>query len=225
MPRAGHGARDLASVREVSCRMIDFFDRHIGDRKPTDPPDDCQFPGSKKLPYEYFEGKPMKLLRDSRRRARAAAVPAGAAAQDRFERPDCRRPQAAFKPEARCIRDIRKRWQEANFAALQKTGLMFIYMARPDVDEYPAAKEALEKKVEGSFTVRFSVAPDGTVYNVQATDVTGGIEPLARMWADTIGQWTFVKIDKAVTDVEHRRIYLYPKEDDVESQKKPEAAL
>jgi hypothetical protein len=36
--------------------MIDFFDRHIGDRKPTDPPDDCQFPGSKKLPYEYFEG-------------------------------------------------------------------------------------------------------------------------------------------------------------------------
>ena len=56
VPRAGHGARDLASVREVSCRMIDFFDRHIGDRKPTDAPDDCQFPGSKKLPYEYFEG-------------------------------------------------------------------------------------------------------------------------------------------------------------------------
>ena len=56
VPRAGHGARDLASVREVSCRMIDFFDRHIGDRKPTDKPDDCQFPGSKKLPYEYFEG-------------------------------------------------------------------------------------------------------------------------------------------------------------------------
>jgi dipeptidyl aminopeptidase/acylaminoacyl peptidase len=56
VPRAGHGARDLASVREVSCRMIDFFDRHIGDGKPTDPPDDCQFPGSKKLPYEYFPG-------------------------------------------------------------------------------------------------------------------------------------------------------------------------
>jgi acylaminoacyl-peptidase len=56
VPRAGHGARDLASVREVTCRMIDFFDRHIGDRKPTDAPDDCQFPGSKKLPYEYFEG-------------------------------------------------------------------------------------------------------------------------------------------------------------------------
>lgn len=57
VPRAGHGARDLASVREVSCRMIDFLDRHIGDRKPTDTPDDCQFPGSKKLPYEYFGGK------------------------------------------------------------------------------------------------------------------------------------------------------------------------
>jgi acylaminoacyl-peptidase len=56
VPRAGHGARDLASVREVACRMIDFFDRHIGDRQPDDPPDDCQFPGSKKLPYEYFPG-------------------------------------------------------------------------------------------------------------------------------------------------------------------------
>jgi acylaminoacyl-peptidase len=56
VPRAGHGAGDLASVREVSCRMIDFLDRHIGDRKPTDTPDDCQFPGSKKLPFEYFEG-------------------------------------------------------------------------------------------------------------------------------------------------------------------------
>ena len=56
VPRAGHGARDLASVREVSCRMIDFLDRHIGDRRPTDAPDSCQFPGSKELPYEYFEG-------------------------------------------------------------------------------------------------------------------------------------------------------------------------
>ena len=56
VPRAGHGARDIESTREVDCRMIDFFDRHIGDRKPTDKPDDCQFPGSKKLPYEYFEG-------------------------------------------------------------------------------------------------------------------------------------------------------------------------
>jgi acylaminoacyl-peptidase len=57
VPRAGHGARELESIREVTCRMIDFFDRHIGDRKPTDKPDECQFPGSKKLPYEYFEGR------------------------------------------------------------------------------------------------------------------------------------------------------------------------
>jgi dipeptidyl aminopeptidase/acylaminoacyl peptidase len=57
VPRAGHGARELASVREVSCRMIDFLDRHIGDRKPADQPADCQYPGSKKLPYEYFEGR------------------------------------------------------------------------------------------------------------------------------------------------------------------------
>ena len=56
VPRAGHGARDLASVREVTCRMLDFFDRHIGERKPADKPAECQFPGSKKLPYEYFEG-------------------------------------------------------------------------------------------------------------------------------------------------------------------------
>jgi dipeptidyl aminopeptidase/acylaminoacyl peptidase len=57
VPRAGHGARDLASVREVSCRMIDFLDRHIGEKKPSDKPDACQFAGSKKLPYEYFEGR------------------------------------------------------------------------------------------------------------------------------------------------------------------------
>jgi len=57
VPRAGHGARDLASVREVTCRMLDFFDRHIGERKPADKPAECQFPGSKKLPYEYFEGR------------------------------------------------------------------------------------------------------------------------------------------------------------------------
>jgi dipeptidyl aminopeptidase/acylaminoacyl peptidase len=56
-PRAGHGARELESTLEVTCRMIDFFDRHIGDRKPGDKPDDCQFPGSKQLPYEYFEGR------------------------------------------------------------------------------------------------------------------------------------------------------------------------
>jgi dipeptidyl aminopeptidase/acylaminoacyl peptidase len=57
IPRTGHGAQDLESHREIYCRMIDFFDRHIGPRKPTDKPDDCQFPGDKRLPYEYFPGK------------------------------------------------------------------------------------------------------------------------------------------------------------------------
>ena len=151
------------------------------------------------------------------------AAPAGAQAV--FQRPDCPAADAPFSAEARCIRDVRKSWQQANFDALQKTGLTFKYMARPEVDKYPAAKAALENKVEGSFTVRFSVAPDGTVYNVQATEVTDGIEPLAKMWVETIGQWTFVKVDKAVTDVEHRRIYVYPKDEDVESQKKPHSAL
>jgi dipeptidyl aminopeptidase/acylaminoacyl peptidase len=55
--RAAHGARDPASVLEISCRMIDFFDRHIGPGKPTDKPDDCQFPGTKDLKYEYYAGK------------------------------------------------------------------------------------------------------------------------------------------------------------------------
>ena len=155
--------------------------------------------------------------------ALAAAV--DAPAQAAFKRPDCPAPAAKYSAEARCLRDIRKSWQQANFDALQKTGLMFKYMARPEVDKYPAAKSALETKVEGSFAVRFSVAPDGAVYNVQTTDVTSGIEPLAKMWAETIGQWTFVKVDKAVTDVEHRRIYLYAKDDEFESQKSPQGAL
>lgn len=56
IPRTGHGAGDLESHREIYCRMIDFFDRYIGPRKPTDQPIDCTFPGSNKLPYEYYAG-------------------------------------------------------------------------------------------------------------------------------------------------------------------------
>ena len=48
VPRAGHGARDLASVREVLPRDR-LLDRHIGDGQPTNQPDECQFPGSKNL--------------------------------------------------------------------------------------------------------------------------------------------------------------------------------
>ena len=143
------------------------------------------------------------------------AAPSWAWAENSFTRPDCPAdpavtPQAA---EARCIREARKRVQDANFAALQATGLMFNYMARPDLERFPDARAALDKKVEGSFGVVFSVAPDGTVYNVATQDVTAGVEPLARMWADTIGQWTFARVEKPVTGVEHRRIYLYPRDD------------
>lgn len=56
IPRAGHGAGDIASHREIYCRMIDFFDRYIGPRKPDDAPLDCTFPGGKALPYQYYDG-------------------------------------------------------------------------------------------------------------------------------------------------------------------------
>jgi hypothetical protein len=73
--------------------------------------------------------------------------------------------------------------------------------------------------VEGSFTIRFSVATDGTVYNVRQEQVTDGIAPLARLWADTIAQWTFTRIDEPVADVEYRRIYLYSGEDDARTRR------
>ncbi len=34
--------------------------------------------------------------------------------------------------------------------------------------------------------IRFSVKTDGTVYDVQTVEVTEGIQPLAKVWADTI---------------------------------------
>jgi hypothetical protein len=157
--------------------------------------------------------------------ALAATLPVGVHAEGGFARPECPAADAPHSAEARCLRDVRKRLQQSNFDALQKTGLMFRYMTRPELDQHPDARAAIEKKVEGSFTVRFDVAPDGSVYNVRAIDVTAGIEPLAKMWAETIGQWTFVKPGQAVADIEHRRIYLYAREDDAESQKKPQATF
>lgn len=155
--------------------------------------------------------------------ALALSGPVTAFAQTEFKRPGCEA-TAAVTPEAaeaRCIREARKAVQDANFAALQKTGLMFKYMARPDLERYPEAKTTLEKKVEGAFAVTFDVAPDGTVYNVATKEVTAGIEPLAKMWADTVRQWTFAKGERAVTGIEHRRIYLYPEKEDPESTRKP----
>ncbi|MBB5211574.1 alpha/beta hydrolase family protein [Microbulbifer hydrolyticus] len=56
-PRAAHGAREQDSQLEIYCRMIDFFNRHIGDGKPTDPPaDDCVPKGALGLDYKYYEG-------------------------------------------------------------------------------------------------------------------------------------------------------------------------
>ncbi len=138
---------------------------------------------------------------------------APAHAQPTFERPDCSAFAGAPKPEVRCYREIRHAWQEMNFAALQKTGLMFVYMERPDIESAPEAREVIERKVEGSFLIRFSVATDGRVSEVKVEEVTAGIEPLAKLWADTIRQWTFVKVERPVSGVEYRRIYLYPKDE------------
>lgn len=155
----------------------------------------------------------------------AATVSVDAYAQAAFVRPDCPAAEAPQSAEARCIRDVRRKLQQSNFDALQRTGLMFRSMKRPDLERHPEAKAVLERKVEGSFTVRFDVAPDGAVYNVRVLDVTAGIEPLAKMWAETIAAWNFVKTGQAVTDIEHRRIYLYSRQDEAESRGKPQARL
>jgi hypothetical protein len=94
---------------------------------------------------------------------------------------------------------------------------MFVYMARPDPKTNPDALKAVENKVEGSFVIRFSVRTDGTVYDVQTVEVTEGIQPLAKLWAETIGQWTFAKTTQPVTGIEFRRIYMYAPDDDDDS--------
>jgi len=131
-----------------------------------------------------------------------------------FKRPDCSAFKDSLKPGRMCVRETRRIWQEANFAALQKTGLMFNYMARPDPKASTDALKVVEKKIEGSFRIRFSVKTDGTVHDVQILEVTEGIAPLAKLWADTIGQWTFAKTAQPVTGIEYRRIYLYDSDDD-----------
>jgi hypothetical protein len=49
---------------------------------------------------------------------------------------------------------------------------------------------------------------------VQTVEVTEGIQPLAKLWAETIGQWTFAKTRQPVTGIEFRRIYMYAADDD-----------
>ncbi|WP_346838085.1 prolyl oligopeptidase family serine peptidase [Microbulbifer sp. SAOS-129_SWC] len=58
-PRAFHGAHERNSQMEIYCRMLDFFNRHIGDGKPTDPPAaDCVPEGADGLDYTYYEEAP-----------------------------------------------------------------------------------------------------------------------------------------------------------------------
>lgn len=152
-------------------------------------------------------------------------APATAQQLKDFERPDCSTYASAIKPESKCAREVRRTWRESNFAALQATGLMFNQMVRPDPEKSPEAKKAVEDEIEGSFRILFSVRTDGTVEDVRIVEVAGGVTPLAKLWADTIGQWTFAKVDKPVKDVEYRRIYLYSPEDDEASKRKSGASL
>jgi len=149
---------------------------------------------------------------------------AGAQSTGSFQRPDC----SAFKdralPEATCFRKKKFDLRYENYEALQKTGLEFVYLARPpagkEMDAYPEAKKAAEDKVEGEFLINFSVNTDGSVYDVKVVESSSApIGHLAKVWADTIAQWKFVKVAKPVTGVPFRRIYLYSPEDDQRGKK------
>jgi hypothetical protein len=141
-----------------------------------------------------------------------------------FKRPDCSAYKSSLKPERKCVRETRRIWSDMNKAALQKTGLMFVYMARPDAKSNPDAMKVVENKVEGSFVIRFSVRTDGAVHDVQIVEVSEGIVPLAKLWADTIGQWTFAKTAQPVSGIEYRRIYLYSPDDDDDLARAPREA-
>lgn len=140
--------------------------------------------------------------------------------QTAFQRPDCSAFAGRPEAESSCFRKARRAVTDENYAALQKTGLEFVYLARPvDGKElekgYPEAFKAARDKVEGEFLLTFSVNTNGDVFDVKV--VATSSEPighLAKLWGDTIKQWKFVKTAKPVTDVPFRRIYLYSKEDE-----------
>lgn len=150
---------------------------------------------------------------------------AGAQSTGSFQRPDC----SAFKdmpqPDSACFRKKRFDVRYENYKALQKTGLEFVYLARPiDGKEleknYPEVIKAGKDKVEGEFLINFSVNTNGDVYDVKIVEASS--EPnraRAKLWADTIAQWKFVKIAKPVTGVPFRRVYLYSPEDDQRGKK------
>src|SRR5688572_14576800 len=77
-----------------------------------------------------------------------------------FKRPDCSAYSASQKPGRMCVRETLRLWKEANFAALQKSKLMFVYMARPDPKAHPDALKVVQNRIEGSFVIRFSVKTD-----------------------------------------------------------------
>lgn len=149
------------------------------------------------------------------------ASSAGAQASDSFKRPDCSEYKGDYKAESRCFRHVKDDWKYANFDAVQNAGLEFILMVRPDLEKDKVAKKVLDDKVEGSFTIKYSVNQTGAVHDVKVEDVTSdAIRPLAQLWADTIKQWSFEKPAKPVVDLEYRRIYLYSKDDEAEEAKK-----
>lgn len=136
-----------------------------------------------------------------------------------FARPDCSAYRDAPLPEAKCFRKKKLAVRHENYEALQKTGLEFVFLARP-VDgkelekNYPEARKAAADKVEGEFLINFSVNASGDVYDVKVVEACSPrIGHLAKLWADTIAQWKFVKPAKPVTNVPFRRIYLYSAED------------
>jgi hypothetical protein len=154
----------------------------------------------------------------------AIGCPAGAQSTGSFHRPDCSAYKDKPLPEATCFRKDKLAVRYANYEALQKTGLEFVYLARPpagkELDAYPEAKKAAEDKTEGEFLINFSVNTEGNVYDVKVVESSSApIGYLAKLWADTIGQWKFTKIAKPVTDVPFRRLYLYSSEDDKKSRK------
>jgi outer membrane biosynthesis protein TonB len=155
----------------------------------------------------------------------ALSSAAGAQSTGSFQHPDCSAYKDAPLPEAKCFRKAKLAVRDGNYEALQKTGLEFVYLARP-VDgkelekNYPEVIKAGKDKVEGEFLINFSVNTNGDVYDVKIVEASS--EPnraRAKLWADTIAQWKFVKVATPVTGVPFRRIYLYSNEDDQRGKK------
>ena len=153
------------------------------------------------------------------------ASAASAQSTGSYQRPDCSAFKDAPLPESTCFRKNKTAVRYDNYEALQETGLEFVYLARPPVGKelekaYPEAKKAAEDKVEGDFLITFSVNTDGNAYDVKVVESSSTrIGYLAKLWADTIAQWKFVKVAKPVTNVPFRRLYLYSPEDDDKNRK------